>query len=139
MDIGQILASAVSSIVGVFLAGQLVRWQQARAARNSATGRPVTVSASIRAAERGRLGGVWRHGSVKIDGDRVVWTPRTPWGRPLVLDGVAYGSRRAPKGPLRWLVPPAAVVMPCSEAERGYELAVLPGSVKYLFWAQVAA
>ncbi len=138
MDIGQILTSALSSVIGVFIAGQFIHWQHSRAERNSASGRPVSVTASIRTTRRGR-GRMWRQGDLNVHGDRVVWTPRTPWGRSVVLGGVGYGARQAPDGPFRWLLPPAAVVMPCSDADKGYELAVLPATVKYLFWAEVAA
>ncbi len=138
MDLGQIFASALSSIIGVVLAGLFVRWQHARAERNAANGRPVTVAASIRRSERTRFGSLWRHGSVHIDGDRILWSPRAPWGRSVVIGSVRYGMRQAPEGFLRWQLPPAAVVVPCSDAERSYELAVLPGSVKYFLRAQFA-
>jgi hypothetical protein len=139
VDIAQILTSAISSIIGVLIAGQVVAAQHRRADRNAASGQPVSVPASVRLTKDSRLGGVWRHGTVDIDGERVVWTPRTPWGRSVELAGVSYGSRHTPDGPLRWLLPPAAVVVSCSGGERSYELAILPGSVKFLFWAQVAA
>jgi hypothetical protein len=139
VDLGQIFASALSSIIGVCLAGAFVHWQHKRAERNAANGRPITVSGSIRRVERTRLGSLWRHGSVNIDGDQIFWTPRTPWGRTVVIGSVRYGLRQAPVGLLRWQLPPAAVVVPCSDAERSYELAVLPGSVKYFLRAQFAA
>jgi hypothetical protein len=139
VDIGQIVTSVISSIIGVFIAGQVVRWQLARAERNAAAGRPVSVPASIRAVERSRFGGIWRRGTVNIHRDRIIWTPHMPWAREFVIGGVSYGSRRSPEGPLRFLLPPAAIVVPCSRQERGYELAVLPSSVKYLFSAQIAA
>ena len=62
-----------------------------------------------------------------------------PSGRSLVLSDVAFGSRRAPEGRLRWQLAPAAVVVSCADMRRRYELAVLPASVKYLYWSQVAA
>jgi hypothetical protein len=136
VNVAQILAAALCSILGIYLAGQVISWQHARADRNAAAGRPVTVPASIRTL--GGLG-LWRHGTVNIHKDKVVWTPRAPWGRSLVLGAVAFGTRRAPDGPLRWQLPPAAVVMPCSDAQRGYELAVLPATIKFLYWAQAAA
>ncbi len=134
MGISQIVTSAISSILGVFLAGLIVRWQHARADRDAVAGRPVSVPASLRASER-RL---WRHGSVNIHRDRIVWTPRAPWSREFVLGGVGFGMSHHPVGLMRFLLPPAAVVVPCTSTDRGYELAVLPGSVKYLFWAQGA-
>jgi hypothetical protein len=137
VNFAQIITTAISSILGVFIAAHVIAWQHARADRNAAAGRPVTVPASIRSAGPGRFA-LWRHGSMYIHRDRVVWTPRTPWGRSLVLGAVAFGTRRPPEGPLRWQLPPAAVVMPCSDAQRGYELAVLPASVKFLYWAQAA-
>lgn len=137
MELAQIVTTAISAVLGIFIAGHVIAWQHARADRNAAAGRPVSVPASIRSAGTGRLG-MWRHGTVYIDRDKVVWTPRTPWGRSLELGGVVFGVRRSPEGPLRWQLPPAAVVMPCSDAARGYELAVLPGSVKFLYWAQAA-
>lgn len=136
MELAQIVTTALSAALGIFIAGYVISWQHARADRNAAAGRPVNVPASIRTAT-GRIG-LWRHGSVYIHRDKVVWTPRAPWGRSLELGGVAFGTRRAPDGPLRWQLPPAAVVMPCSDAERGYEIAVLPGTVKFLYWAQAA-
>ena len=139
MDIGQLLTSAISSVIGILLAGQFLRWQHARAERNAAQGRPVSVPASLRTTEGSRLGALWRHGFVDIEGDRVTWTPRLPWGRSLVLSDVAYGSRRAPEGRLRFQLAPAAVIVSCSDVRRRYELAVLPASVKYLYWSQVAA
>jgi hypothetical protein len=139
VDIGQIVFSAFSALVGVLLASVIITWQQKRAERNWAAGRPVTVTGSIRSAERSRYGGIWRHGTVDVKGERVVWTPRTPWGRSVELGGVGFGSQRSPQGPLRFQLPPAAVVVSCSEAERGYELAVLPGSMKYIFGAQFVA
>ncbi len=139
MDIGQLLTSAISSVIGILLAGQFLRWQHARAERNAAEGRPVSVPASIRTTEGSRLGVVWRHGVIDIDGERVTWTPRLPWGRSVVLSDVAYRSRRAPEGKLRWQLAPAAVVVSCADVRRRYELAVLPGAVKFLYWSQVAA
>jgi hypothetical protein len=137
VDLAQIFTTTVSAVLGVFIAGHVIAWQHARADRNAAAGRPVSVPASIRVTGTGRLA-IWRHGTMFIHQNKVVWTPRTPWGRSLELGGVAFGTRRAPDGPLRWQLPPAAVVMPCSAATRGYELAVLPGSVKFLYWAQAA-
>jgi hypothetical protein len=133
VDIGQIVTSAISSIIGVFLAGALISWQHARAERHSSEGRPVNVPASIRSVG-GRFA-MWRHGTVTIHRDQVVWTPRMPWGRELVLAGVGYGDQRTPLGPQRFLLPSAAVVVSCMNADKRYELAVLPRSVKFLFWA----
>jgi hypothetical protein len=138
VDIGQIFFSGMSSLVGVLLASGLIHWRNARAERNWAAGRPVSVAGSIRRAERSRYGGRWRHGTIDVRGERVVWTPRTPWGRSMDLGGVGFGSQRSPHGPLRFQLPPAAVVVSCTQAERGYELAVLPGSMKYIFGAQFA-
>ena len=138
MELTQLVTTTVSSVLGVFIAGYVISWRHARADRNAAAGRPVSVPASIRSAGTRRFG-LWRHGTVNIHRDKVVWTPRMPWGRSLELGGVAFGTRRSPEGPLRWQLPPAAVVMPCSDATRGYEIAVLPGTVKFLYWAQSAA
>lgn len=134
MGISQVFASAISSIVGVFLAGMIVRWQHARAERNAAAGRPISVPASLRSSGRR----MWRHGSVNIHRDQIVWTPRAPWSREFALGAVSFGMKHDPSGPMRFLLPPAAVVVPCTVTDRRYELAVLPGSVKYLFWAQEA-
>ena len=134
MGISQILTSAVSAMLGVFLAGLFVRWQAARAERDAEAGRPVRVPASLRPSQRG----IWRHGTIDIHRDRIVWTPRAPWSCPHVLGGVSFGLRHEPAGPLRLLLPSAAVVVPCTTGDRGYELAVLPGSMKYLFRAQQA-
>jgi hypothetical protein len=139
VDIGQIVFSALSSFIGILIAGAIVSWQHKRADRDWAAGRPVRVAGSIRSVERGRFGGMWRHGTIDVRGQRVVWTPRTPWGRARDIGGVGFGSQRSPVGPLRFQLPPAAVVVSCSHAERGYELALLPGSMKYLFSAQLAA
>ena len=135
MNIVQILFTGFSSLVGILLASVIVSWQHARADRNWQSGRPIRVAASIRRAEGGR----WRHGSVDVEGDRVFWTPRTPWGRSVEIGGVAFGSQRSPQGALRFQLPPAAVILGCSEADRSYELAVLPGTIKYLYSAAFAA
>lgn len=138
MNLVQILASMVSAVVGVFIAGQVVAWRHRRAERDAAAGRAVSVPGSLRALQADNRGRLWRHGTLTIHGGRVVWTPRTPWGRALELGEVAFGRRSVPTGALRFQLPSAAVVMPCSSAQRGYELAVLPASVKYLLWAQAA-
>ena len=139
MDIGQILTSIVSSLLGIVLAGQFVRWQYARAERDAAAGRQISVPASVRSPGRRRLTRMWRHGTIHIHGNRVIWTPRTPWGRALTLGRIGFGGLRSPEGPLRWQLPSAAVVVPCFAKERAYELAVISGSVKYLHRAHLAA
>ncbi len=138
MNLVQILTSMATAVLAVYLAGQVVTWRQRRADRNAAAGRAVSVPGSLRAQEAAGRGRLWRSGTLTIHGGRVVWTPHLPWGRPLELGEVAFGRRSAPRGPLRFQLPSAAVVMPCSSAQRGYELAVLPASVKYLLWAQAS-
>jgi hypothetical protein len=136
VDLGQLLTSVLSSIIGMMLAAQLVVWRHQRADRDSAAGRPVSLPAAIRATRRGRSGGVWRKGTINIHNGRIVWTPNTPWGRSVDLTGVGYSARRSPSGPLRWLLPPASVVLSCLHAAGEYELAVLPGSIKHLYRSQ---
>lgn len=138
VNIAQILIPAVCSAIGVYLAGLAIQWRHRRTERAAAAGRAVTVSGAIRPTDRSRPGGIWRHGSINIHGHQVVWRPHVPWGRPLVLGDLGFALRRSPQGPTRWQLPPSAVVVPCSSAQRRYELAILPGSVKYLFWAQIA-
>jgi hypothetical protein len=138
VNIGQLVTTAIAALVGVFLAGQVVGWQHKRAARAAAAGRPVNVPASICTVPGGRFGVRWRHGTATIVGDRVVWTPRTPWGRSVPLSGFGYGTQHKPTGVHRWLLPSAAVVVSCLAGDRGHQLAVLPASVKYLFRAQFA-
>ena len=135
MELSQIVMSILCGTVAVVCVGQISAWQYRRAERDAAAGRPVVVPASIRRAGRTPLGGWWRHGTVNIDQGQVMWTPRTPWGRSLVLGYVGVGARRAPAGPLRWQLPPAAVVMSCAEPA-DCELAMLPSSVKFLYRAQ---
>jgi len=138
VTIAQILMPSIFSVLGVYLAGLAVQWRHRRTERDAAAGRAVTVSGALRPTGRTRPGGIWRHGSIRIHGDRVVWRSHLPWSRPLVLGELGFAMRRTPEGPTRFQLPPAAVVVPCSSAQRGYELAILPGSVKYLFWAQAA-
>lgn len=138
MDFGQILASVISSIVGIMVAGQLIVWRHARADRDSAAGKPVRLTALMRVARPHRAGRVWRKGTIHIHRGRMVWTPNTPWGRAIDLTGVGYTGRRAPDGPLRWLLPPASIVLSCLHAAREYEVAVLPGSIKHLYQAHFA-
>jgi len=138
LNIAQILVPSISSVLAVYVAGLAVQWRHRRIERDAAAGRAVTVSGAIRPADRARPGGVWRHGTLSIHGQKVVWRSHVPWSRPLVLGDLGFALRRSPQGATRFQLPPAAVVVPCSSAQRGYELAVLPGFVKYLFWAQVA-
>ncbi len=134
MDASQAITSIVASFLGILLAGQLVVWQHNRAERHSASGHAVRLPASIRRSSSR----IWRPGTVTIHQGTVVWTPNTPWGRAVALGGVGYGERRQPSGPMRWLLPSAAVVVSCSGDEVGYELAVLPVAVKHLFHAEFA-
>jgi hypothetical protein len=136
VEISQLVSSAVSALVGVVLAGLIVGWRQSRAERNWHAGRPVAVPGSIRRPASGRLAGLWRHGTIDIHGGKVVWTPRTPWGRSVELGGVGFGSQRPPAGLGRLQLPPAAVVVSC--ADHGIELAVLPRTIKYIYGAHFA-
>lgn len=138
MDFGQIVTSVISSIIGILVAGQVIVWRHRRADQDSAAGKPVRLTACMRVAGRGPAGGFWRKGTIHIHRGRMVWTPNTPWGRPVDLTGVGYTARRAPDGPLRWLLPSASIVVSCLHAARVYELAVLPASVKHLYRAQFA-
>jgi hypothetical protein len=137
MDISQAITSIIASVLGIFLAGQIVVWQHARADRQSAAGRAITLPASIRrtGTARSRL---WRQGTVTIHDGRVSWAPNTPWGRAVALGGVGYAHRRHPAGPMRWLLPSAAVIVSCSDDQVAYEMAVLPVAVKHLFHAEFA-
>jgi hypothetical protein len=132
---GQILTSVIASLLGIYVASQFSAWRHERAERDLAAGRRASVRASIRTAGNSR----WRHGMIDINGSSVAWLPSTPWGRALPLTGVAFASRREPQGRLRWQLPAAAVVVSCNGAEQGYELAMLPSSVKYLYRAQFGA
>lgn len=134
MEITQLVSSAISALIGVVLAGLIVGWRQSRAERAFHEGRPVAVPGSIR-RPAGRRGMLWRHGTIDIDGGKVMWTPRTPWGRSVELGGVGFGLQRPPAGLTRFQLPPAAVIVPCAAAELGLELAVLPKSIKYLYAA----
>jgi hypothetical protein len=138
VNIAQILIPVMCSVLAVYLAGLGIQLRHRRTERDAAAGRAVTVSGALRPTGPGRPGGIWRHGTIKIHGDQVVWRSHAPWTRPLVLGDLGFALRRSPEGATRFQLPPAAVVVPCSSEQRGYELAILPTAVKYLFWAQLA-
>jgi hypothetical protein len=138
VNIAQIMLPSMCSALAVYLAGLMIQRRHHRAERDAAAGRAITVSGAIRPTDRARPGGIWRHGTLNIHGGQVIWRPYAPWGRPMVLGDLGFALRRSPHGATRFQLAPAAVVVPCSSAQRGYELAILPATVKYLFWAQVA-
>lgn len=138
MNIAQILLPSMCSALAVYLAGLGIQWRHRRTERDAAQGRAITVSGAIRPTDRARPGGIWSHGTLNIHGGKVVWRSHIPWRRPMVLGELGFAERRSPQGATRFQLPPATVVVPCSSAQRGYELAILPAVVKYLFWAQIA-
>jgi hypothetical protein len=138
VDFASLVMSALSAVIGILMAGVIIHSRQAKADRDAAAGRPVVVAASIRLASRGRHGRMWRSGTINLHKGRMVWTPNTPWGRSIDLTGAGYTDRRRPAGALRWLLPPASIVVSCLHAARAYELALLPGSIKHLYRAQFA-